>query len=811
MAYEKFNQGNVDKRFEDLPHILSGPILRRVSADSVTVWVALKQQYGTLSLSIIDGDNTLFTSAPSAPAKIGEHLFVLAVTAKAPPGRLLSRSKIYQYNLNFHSGDNFSSGDNLKTPGIYSTDGGKDLCYGNYGLPTFVIPPEKWQDLHFLHGSCRKIHGEGIDALSIANAVIEQSAADSLVRPQFLMMTGDQIYADDVADSVLFMLQDVGSTVLGWTDKLPGLDGENLNPGHRADVAVDKLFFTTDRQGAQNHLFHFYEFCAMYLMVWSDVLWPKTEEEFPVYKDVFGLIGKDKEKTAYAEQRKHVVKFRQTLPLVRKVMANIPCYMICDDHEVTDDWYISVNWCAKVLGNDTGRRVIQNALAGYAIFQAWGNTPEQFEGEDSPGYKFLKEIGKSTSSNPGLLDWFLNIPPKDQIFNPSIFPNPAPTANTNLTAQMRSKEIVLNHPELKPSVKPDWLTWNYTINASNYQIIVLDTRNWRSYPGPTGNSPPQLLSDAAWTAQVIGGSAPPVGTFPELTFVVSPAVPLGIPVVEFLQEKSLIWSKYILDNDVEGWTSQSRSFQLFLSKLATRPLGIQEASPRQRRIVVLSGDVHHAFAVRLQYWATKPYESDATNSHTIFALFTASSFKNQDWNTEVLHNRGYEALYVANKRDWINYFGWGNSPKSGSFQVRCKEREEEEHPPDDYSFWSAWPKPLRSSEWRYCVHYLDSVTAKVVPIKKINEPGKTSVSMAQKQHNQYFASQGPGLQIVGINNIGEITFKFDDDDTNKMRIGQRLWWSKSEPSSELNKTFHVVSLDFDDPDYKDPNTLVGSE
>ena len=52
--------------------------------------------------------------------------------------------------------------------------------------------------------------------------------------------------------------------------------------------------------------------------------------------------------------------------------------MICDDHDVTDDWYLDGAWCQRVLASPLGRRVVRNALLAYALFQAWGNTPDQF-------------------------------------------------------------------------------------------------------------------------------------------------------------------------------------------------------------------------------------------------------------------------------------------------------------------------------------------------------------------------------------------------------------------------------------------------
>ena len=52
--------------------------------------------------------------------------------------------------------------------------------------------------------------------------------------------------------------------------------------------------------------------------------------------------------------------------------------MIFDDHEVTDDWYLSQSWRSRVLTAPFGRAVVRNGYAAYAVCQAWGNDPSAF-------------------------------------------------------------------------------------------------------------------------------------------------------------------------------------------------------------------------------------------------------------------------------------------------------------------------------------------------------------------------------------------------------------------------------------------------
>ncbi|MEL6494036.1 MAG: hypothetical protein AAFQ41_02795 [Cyanobacteria bacterium J06623_7] len=70
--------------------------------------------------------------------------------------------------------------------------------------------------------------------------------------------------------------------------------------------------------------------------------------------------------------------FFQDLNTVRRAIANIPVYTICDDHDVSDDWYLNREWCDRVLSKPWERRIVQNGLLTHTLFQAWGNTPQHF-------------------------------------------------------------------------------------------------------------------------------------------------------------------------------------------------------------------------------------------------------------------------------------------------------------------------------------------------------------------------------------------------------------------------------------------------
>src|SRR6266700_7956713 len=264
------------ERFANLPLILSGPMLRRVEPQSVSVWLALKEPR-TVTLRVYAqneaGELVQQFEGTSRTIRLGDHLHLITVTAHATnePERL-AWGKLYYYDLFFQSetlAEHTSvptTAAHLDTPGILTNNRATAnerprLVYPDQPLPSFMIPPEDLNQLRILHGSCRKPHGGGKEMLSAIDIIIESAIHDSKDagnRPQQLFMTGDQIYADDVATPLLFMLIDASNFLLaGNTEELLPLHngnvpGRQLPPGGRTDVIRNEALFSTTT--SQNQL-----------------------------------------------------------------------------------------------------------------------------------------------------------------------------------------------------------------------------------------------------------------------------------------------------------------------------------------------------------------------------------------------------------------------------------------------------------------------------------------------------------------------------------------------------------------------------
>ena len=282
------------KALTSWPLLLCGPVLRRVGPSEVNVFVALKHSR-SVELKVFQGQAIVARGTASTLA-LGTYLHVTVVTA-VPTSTQLESGRVYAYDLMFSPDaatdplDTDRSAKSLASPGLAMTgsllDGTLALGFAPGRLPSFALPPAELRDLGLVHASCRKPHAPGLDALPILDTVIRGLYTDAIKRPHQLFLTGDQIYADDVAEPLLEQLSAVGRMLLGWPadEALPPRNQGGAAPTE-ADIAPGRrnvaLAPPLTSGAAQCHLIRLAEFYAMYLFVWSDALWPDPFEKRPV-------------------------------------------------------------------------------------------------------------------------------------------------------------------------------------------------------------------------------------------------------------------------------------------------------------------------------------------------------------------------------------------------------------------------------------------------------------------------------------------------------------------------------------------------
>ena len=229
----------------------------------------------------------------------------------------------------------------------------------------------------------------------------------------------------------------------------------------------------------------------------------------------------------YDKDAKRLLKFRSTLPDVRRALANVPTYMIFDDHDVTDDWHMTLDWCKEVFANNLGRRIVQNGMLAYTLFQAWGNTPELFRPNhaNKAGSKILELVEKWDPTSGYFVSNEIEI--TDPLGLPGLISS---------EVEFLFKKVP-NHKKLmlQTTDESQIMQWHYAVKGKNFEILVLDGRTKRGYPDPADELVKKIikLRHAAIIHEVMFKQqlpAPSADT--QLTLIVAPTSIVGIPAIE---------------------------------------------------------------------------------------------------------------------------------------------------------------------------------------------------------------------------------------------------------------------------------------
>jgi hypothetical protein len=313
------------------------------------------------------------------------------------------------------------------------------------------------------------------------------------------------------------------------------------------------------------------------------------------------------------KERARLTVFHDGLAKVRRVLANIPTYMMFDDHDFTDDWNLNPLWYDRVYTTDLGVTAARNALASYVIFQDWGNDPIRYEKQDD--YKEL--LTRIT-----------------QLF-PTTEPGPAAAPAKRLDElfgfkeQVHSDPVTGRFPARNPIIK-----WHYCVPGPKHLAVAIDNRTRRSFVsriGPPGNVEGSL-DPSAVTAQTEQIPAGPLKDGKEVLLVIAPLQVIGPPLLDELiapasfrvfDAKSYSakldpnlkrGSRGMVGTDpdaIEAWAFDPLTLEALLARL--KPYG---------KVVLLSGDVHYSTSTVMSYF-TKG-ETDPAR----FVQFTSSGFKN---------------------------------------------------------------------------------------------------------------------------------------------------------------------------------------
>ncbi|MGQ4878937.1 alkaline phosphatase family protein [Billgrantia sp. LNSP4103-1] len=543
-----------------LPDVLAGPLLRRLTPGRLILWlVASRCLELTLMLQPAGQPPRRLSLGEERVQRIpvGEHAWLhlidVALATPLPAGTLID----YDLKVRDEAGER----------GI--AEWAPHLLHGKASYPNFVIAERHHR---LLHGSCRKPHHDGPDGLAHADAWLAERRQEPQERPAWLLLTGDQVYADDVAGPMLVAIHALiarlglfdetleGATVADspalYRDEATYYRREALLPDTPSGAALrERLFggvrkpiFTT--ANAHNHLVTFAEVVAMYLLVWSPVPWRLIEISPPA-------LNNDSQET-FATERAIIERFVAELPACARLLAHLPTLMIFDDHDVTDDWNLTADWERIAYEHPFSRRILGNALLAYLLCQGWGNDPDRVAELTARSAALMEQARRQGG-------WL-----------------PAREQDALLQQLLRFQG------------------WEYRVPGPS-PLVVLDTRTrrWRSERRPS--RPSGLLDwEALIELQEAMLDAPAV-------IIVSPTPMFGVKLIEAIQRVFTLAGKPLVV-DAENWMAHPGAANVMLN--------IFRHSRTPGNYVILSGDVHYSFAydIELRYREQGPRLWQITSS-----------------------------------------------------------------------------------------------------------------------------------------------------------------------------------------------------
>jgi hypothetical protein len=295
--------------------------------------------------------------------------------------------------------------------------------------------------------------------------------------------------------------------------------------------------------------------------VYADELTPATREWLAARRDLDQPPGA--QATDYEEYSRLYAESWGD-PQVRWLLSTVPSSMIFDDHEMIDDWNTSDIWRAEVTTTDWWQRRIRGGFTSYWVYQHLGNLSPQ-ELEKNEHWRAITALGEDDDDAGPLLD-----------------------------EMARAADA-----------EPQSTRWSYVRHWGSARLIMIDSRAGRVLT----EGDRRILDDdefdwvdaAVQNAVADGVEHVLIGT--SLPWL----LPHAVHDIERWNETvtarhagrplGRLTDKVRQAADLEHWSAFGQSFERLGRTLVSLARG--ELGPAPATALVLSGDVHHAYAAEL--------------------------------------------------------------------------------------------------------------------------------------------------------------------------------------------------------------------
>ena len=289
--------------------------------------------------------------------------------------------------------------------------------------------------------------------------------------------------------------------------------------------------------------------------VYADEDAPETREFIRSRRDVDEEPGLE---VADFEEYTRLYRESWSEPVVRWLLSTVGVAMLFDDHDVHDDWNISIDWLEEVRSKPWWDDRITGALVGYWVYQHIGNLAPARLRERG----ILEHAHEHRDAWPALRDW---------------------------------------------AREADWGSegrrWSYSRTLGGVSFVFMDSREGRIL----GESPRRMFDDGEWnwlTDRFTGDCD---------HFVVADTLPVMLPPAMHDLEA---WNEAVCDGawgapaaragerlrralDLEHWGAFQHSFRQLMDLVADVGAGHRGEAPAT--IVTLGGDIHHAYLAEVAF------------------------------------------------------------------------------------------------------------------------------------------------------------------------------------------------------------------
>jgi hypothetical protein len=245
-------------------------------------------------------------------------------------------------------------------------------------------------------------------------------------------------------------------------------------------------------------------------------------------------------------------------PAIRWLLSTVSTAMIFDDHDVHDDWNISRAWKDEMNQKHWWREHVIGALASYWVYQHIGNLPPEGRDDDDllqrvkeadDGWPILREFARAADDGPDGSRWSYC---RD-------------VGRTRIVVIDSRAGRVLDEDRRSMLDEEEW-SWVEEHCSGDFDHLLVAT------------SLPWLLGEGmhyveAWSEAVAGGA-------------------WGKPMTKVAERARRA-------SDLEHWAAFQDSFERLARLLRSVAAGERGKAPAS--VVVLSGDVHHAYLFEVAF------------------------------------------------------------------------------------------------------------------------------------------------------------------------------------------------------------------